>query len=351
MKINKDQVVPSKIKKLKFDYKRASGHFFAYLINRFRWHYYPRFHYVSKFPDHVDVEISSACNMKCPMCYTITEEFKRSISREFMNFDLFKKIVDECVSYGTYSIRLSLRGEPFIYKHVVEMIRYAKDKGIKEVSSLTNNLALNPKLFKEVMEAGLDWLTISFDGLGEIYEWIRKPATFEESYEKIKEYKRIKERSHSWKPVIKVQTVWPAIKDNAKEYYEAFNPYVDDIAINPLVDYLHNDEGIIYIDNFICPVLYQRLVIGSDGLALLCSNDEFCLYPIGDANNESLYDIWHGEKITGAREIHKRYKGVELLEPCKHCYLPRKTQPVIEAIGDRKIVIDKYMNRPDEVGV
>ena len=231
------------------------------------------------------------------------------------------------------------------------MIGYAKEMGIKEVSSLTNNLALTPKLFEDVMKAGLDWLTISFDGLGDTYELIRQPAKFEESYNKIKEYKKIKDKAHSWKPVIKVQTIWPAIKDNAKEYYETFEPYVDDIAINPLIDYLHNDEDIIYIDNFLCPVLYQRLVIGSDGIVILCSNDEFSLYPIGDANSESLYKIWHGERMTEAREIHKRYKGVELLSPCKHCYLPRKTEPFVEYIGEREIIVDKYVNRHDEVGV
>lgn len=350
MKINKDQVFLSRAEKIKFDYKRGSDHRFAYMVNRFRWHYYPRLKYVSRFPNHVDVEISSACNMKCPMCYTTSDEFRINVKRKFMDFNLFKKIIDECVKHNIYSIRISLRGEPFIHKDVIAMIKYAKNNGIKEVSSLTNNLALTPSLFKEAMHSGLDWLTISFDGLRETYEWIRQPAKFNESYEKIKEYKCIKEKTRSWKPVIKVQTVWPAIKNNAKEYFDAFSPYVDNIAINPLVDYLHKDENIVYLDKFICPVLYQRIVIGSDGVILLCSNDEFCLYPIGDANSESLYNIWHGKKMTEAREVHKKHKGVELLEPCKHCYLPRKTQPVVESFGNKKMVIDKYINRLDEVG-
>jgi MoaA/NifB/PqqE/SkfB family radical SAM enzyme len=350
VKINKDQSYMSRWMSFKFDIKRASAHPFAYLMNRFKWYNYPRMQYVCRFPDHVDVEISSACNMKCPMCYTITDEFKAKVKKSLMDMDLFKKIIDECTRYGVYSIRLSLRGEVFIHKEVVEMIRYAKLKGIKEVSTLTNNLSLTPVIFRECMDAGLDWLTISFDGLGQTYEWIRQPAKYEESYAKIKEYHTIKKDAHSLKPVIKVQTVWPAIKDCAMEYYEVFAPYVDDIAINPLVDYLHNDEDISYLDGFTCPVLYQRLVIGSDGIVLLCSNDEFCMHPVGDANKESLYDIWNGKIMTEAREAHREKKGVELLEPCRHCYLPRKTQPVIENIGDREIIIDKYINRRDEVG-
>lgn len=352
MKINQDQFRLSKFRKFVFDMKRGSGHMAEYLANRFRWHYYPRFQYVSRFPDHVDVEISSACNMKCPMCYTLTDEFKSKVKRQFMEMDLFKKIVDECARFGTYSIRISLRGEPFIHKDAVAMIRYAKDRGIKEVSSLTNNLALTPELFKASMDAGLDWLTISFDGLGQTYESIRKPAKFEESFRKIQAYSQIKKAARSLKPVIKIQTVWPAIKENAREFFDVIGPYCDDIAINPLVDYLHKDkqEDITYIDNFNCPVLYQRLVVGSDGIIPLCSNDEFNSFPLGDANKECLVDIWRGAILSKVRKLHMTCSGVKELEPCRKCFLPRKTVCVQEKFGGKFVKIDKYLNREDEVG-
>jgi len=130
MKINKGQFIFSKWDGIKFSYKRGKGYLFRYLLNRFRWYYYPRLHYISRFPDHVDIEISSACNMRCPMCYTITEEFKKRVSRQFMSFELFKKIIDECTKYNVFSIRISLRGEPFIHPDVIKMIKYAHDKGI-----------------------------------------------------------------------------------------------------------------------------------------------------------------------------------------------------------------------------
>lgn len=323
---------------------------FSFLRNRILWHWAPRLRYVSLFPDHLDIEISSICNMKCPMCYTITDKFRESVKTEFMSLDLFKKIIDECAKYGAFSVRLSLRGEPFLHNDIIEMIAYAKKKGIKEVSTLTNNLALTPDIFEECLRVGLDWLTISFDGLHDTYEWIRQPASFPESYEKIKEYFYIKKRLNSVKPVIKVQTVWPAIKENPQEYIVAFQKYVDDIAINPLVDYLHADTDIQYDQDFECPVLYQRLVIGSDGNVMLCSNDEFCSYSLGDANTESLYSLWHGTKLTRAREIHKRRAGVNSLPPCKHCFLPRKTQPIRTTIGTKEILLEKYIDRADEVG-
>jgi len=118
-------------------------------------------------------------------------------------------IIDQCAQENIFSIRLSFRGEVFIHPNIVDIIKYAKKKGIREVSILTNNLALTPEKFEDVMKAGLDWLTISFDGTNETYEPIRKPAIFAESYKKIKDYKKIKERNHSIKPVIRIQSVWP----------------------------------------------------------------------------------------------------------------------------------------------
>jgi hypothetical protein len=299
---------------------------------------------------HVDIEVSSACNMKCPMFYTTTDAFKSSVSRQLMDFALFQRLVDECAQRGAFSIRLSLRGEPFLHRQIVSMIRYAKQQGIKEVSTLTNNLLLTPELFREVMEAGLDWLTISFDGLGKTYEEIRKPAIFEDSYLKIQAYHRIKKDAHSNKPVIKMQSVWPAIKNNPRAYFDAFDPYVDDIAINPLVDYLRRDTDITYVDRFVCPVLYQRLSVGADGKVLLCSNDELGDHLLGDATRESLHSIWHGEKLAQARSAHEAHRGVETLPPCKHCYLPRATEPVMESFGGSLVTIDKYTNRIDQVG-
>ena len=90
----------------RFFYYRARGHLLRFLYNRVKWHIYPRFRVLPKFPDHVDIEASSACNMKCPMCFTITDAYKDNVKLTNMQFDLFKKIVDECADRGAFSIRL-----------------------------------------------------------------------------------------------------------------------------------------------------------------------------------------------------------------------------------------------------
>ncbi len=335
-----------------FEKKRGFGVEDAYKENRRQWVEYPKQQYVANYPLHVDVELSSVCNLKCPMCYTITNEFKAKVKPRLMDYDIYIKIITECAKGGVYSIRLSYRGEAFLHKKVVDCIRYAKAKGIKEVSALTNGLRLDEALFKEAMEVGMDWITISFDGLGETYEKIRRPAKFERSLEKIKNYHKIKKEAGRVKPAVKIQSIFPAIAEDPEKFYETFAPISDMVSTNPLIDYLGKDDedNIEYIEDFICPQLYQRLVIAADGQVLMCSNDEDNGYVMGDINTQSVHDVWHGKKIEYARKIHKETSGYKKFSPCRKCYLPRRTVVENVSLGDRKVELENYTGRSQVIG-
>lgn len=351
MKISKGQSnLTSKSKNLKFELNRGKGHLFSYIWNRIQWHFWPRIHRVSKFPSHVDIEIASICDLNCPMCYTTTDEFKKIVDKGLMNFKLFKKLIDECAKHNLYSIRLSIRGEPFLHPDIIEMLEYAKEKGIKEVSTLTHGGRIDEEKFRKLVSLGLDWLTISFDGIGETYEKIRAPLKFQDMVDKIARFKEIKKEMKSVKPVIKIQTVWPAIKDNPDEFYNIFDPITDQVVSNPIIDYLNKDTDILYEENFTCPRLWERLCIGANGSVMLCPNDELESYVVGDVNNETIYDVWHGAKLEKAREIQIRHAGVKELPPCKHCYLPRTTQRDIVKTEKKLLKIDNYVNREQEIG-
>ena len=110
-----------------------------------------------------------------------------------MEWSLYKKIIDE-IAFKVPAIRLSLRGEATLNKNFIECISYAKSNGIKEVSTLTHGFKLNEEFFEKIVTAGIDWITISIDGVGETYNNIRKPLKFDElldKIKKIKEYKKI----------------------------------------------------------------------------------------------------------------------------------------------------------------
>jgi len=321
----------------------------GYRSYRKNWSEYPRSFHISEYPLLVDLELSTICNLRCPMCYTITEEFRSKVKTGLMQFELFTKVIDE-IAGKTPAVRLSLRGEPTIHPRFIDAVRYAKLKGIREVSTLTNGSTLTHDFFLQALEAGIDWITVSVDGLGETYEGIRKPLRFSDTLQKIRDIKMVKDEHRLCKPVIKVQAIWPSIRDNPELFYRTFKPYVDLIAFNPLIDYLGNDEDIVYEDSFFCCQPYQRLVIGSDGGVMICSNDEEGTVIVGNANTESIRDIWSGDRLSSVREIHQR-GGFREIPVCKRCYLPRLTEEnELAQVNGREFTVKNYVNRSQEIG-
>lgn len=333
-----------------FERYRGEGWEEEYAAYRRDWQALPNRQQVSDYPLLVDLELSTACNLNCPMCYTITDEFKAKVPAKLMDFALFARIVDE-IGGKVPALRLSLRGEPTIHPRFVEAIAYAKGKGIGEVSFLTNGSTLTPGFFTRIMEAGADWITVSVDGLGEMYESIRRPLKFAETLEKIKAAKAIKESAGKHRPVIKVQAIWPSIKDDPQAFYDTFAPYADLIAFNPLIDYLGNDSDIVYEEDFACCQHYQRLVVGSDGRVMMCSNDEESRVVVGDAATESIHAIWHGDKLQRFRDLHQQKDGFKEVALCTHCYLPRKTeQDETAAVNGAAVAVNNYVNRSQAIG-
>jgi len=334
--------------------KLSSGWEAEYREYRKLWEELPKNHQVRDYPLLVDLETVSRCNLKCPMCPTVTEEFVEKRVKPFkkglISFTLVKKIISE-VAGKIYSLRLSWIGEPTLHPRLIDAVRLAKRHGIKEVSFLTNGYRLHLDYFIQLAEAGVDLITVSIDGMGETYDNIRKPLKFEETLQKLKDIAEYKKANSLIRPLIKIQGVWPAIRENPQGFYNTFSPIVDLIAFNPLIDYLHNDRDIIYEDNFACPQHYQRIVIGSNGKAAMCSSDDFMDVDIGDANTQTIHEMWHGKKFQDARALHAQQDGFKSLKPCRNCFYPRKTAADEEAIiNGRLIRIENYINRAQVVG-
>lgn len=334
----------------RFELYRGDGWEQEYAEYRRNWTKYAQKQETSDFPLLVDIELSSVCNLKCPMCYTITDEFKRQVNVTLMGWELYTKIIDE-IGGKIPAIRLSLRGEATLHPKFVEAIRYAKDRGIKEVSTLTNGGKLTLPYFQKMVEAGIDWITISVDGTGESYERVRKPLKFDDLLDKIKAIKQYKEEHGLKRPVIKVQGIWPAIAESGPDtYYNTFFPCADLVAFNPLIDYLSNDTQIEYLEEFTCPQQYQRLVVGADGLVMKCSNDEENCEVIGDIKQETVHQVWHGEKMQAERNMHLQPRGFMQSAVCRKCYLPRKTEDEEAQVGTRTFIVRNYVHRIQLIG-
>jgi len=243
-----------------------------------------------------------------------------------MDFALYAQAIDECARHGLYSIRLSWRGEPTLHPRLIEMVRYAR--GIREVSFLTNWLKIEGAYAEELVRSGIDYISISIDGLHEDYNRIRKPATFEETVQRIKGLRVLRDTIGGGLPLLKVNTVWSQVRQYAREYYETFSPYVDIISFNPDYDYSEITTDIQA--THICQYPYQRLTVKWNGDVPMCISDWDAEVILGNLRTENLHAIWHGPRLDEIRRMHRAYK-IKDLTPCRKCH-----RPVTEQVGNKR---------------
>jgi len=317
------------LESLKNEYLRSKGKIFAYIMNRMQWKYYPR-KIVPNFPLNVDIEVSSRCQIKCKHCF---RQYVNINENDFMPLDVYKKIVSECGREGLFTLKFSMRGEPLLHPNIVEMVHYAKENNIKEVWINTNGGLITEKLAYDLISSGVDWITMSFDGLGKTYEEIRTPLKYEESLKKLKILRKVRDELNA-KTILNVQTIWSAIKDNPDEYILLMKSIVDRVAYNPDMNF--KDITLIPDDNFVCPRLWQRICITSKGNYLKCPSDFQMEEILGNVKEYSVKQAW---KILqeNQRQLHLSGRKKESIVCSKCHHGAKKKKRSVQLEGEQKM--------------
>lgn len=315
------------------------------------------------FPLSVSIELVSTCNLACTMCYTITDKFQNSIvgAQRMMPWPIVKSIIDEAAKIGVYCLSFSWRGESTMYRSFDEnnkvvtfpdVLKYANDKKILEVNSLTHGQLIDEKMAEEIVLAQPSWISFSIDGMKEEYNKIRTPANklntsydaFERVSQSIKYLNFFKKKYNLKKPQIRTNTVFPAIQKDPEEYRNyMLDIGVDLITVNEMLDYRHHrlEESMIK-ENWACQFPFQRLVISANGIVLPCTgsyNEEegLVLGKIKGSDNKSiknyqgeivtsnldslsLLEAWNSDKLNQIRFLHKNGRRKEIDPGCRNCH-------------------------------
>src|SRR3990172_1088891 len=115
------------------------------------------------YPLHLDLESTSSCNLRCSFCWANTMRDKGG----FFGVELAEKVFREGALHGLRAVKFNLRGEPLVHPELQELVKHAKDSGLVDVFFNTNGLLLTEKKAIQLIEAGLDRLTISCEGYEE----------------------------------------------------------------------------------------------------------------------------------------------------------------------------------------
>lgn len=127
---------------------------------------------------HCQIEITGKCNMKCEHCRAWEE------AKVHMSLELYKKGIDFAVSEADSDFRLTVSGgEPFLHPNLIEMMKYAKNKGIEDVIITTNGSLVTLDKLKELKDIGFKNLTVQISVDSFNFEEHNKFRNFPKAFE------------------------------------------------------------------------------------------------------------------------------------------------------------------------
>lgn len=269
-----------------------------------------RYSKISKIPNHLYIEPTNQCNLKCVMCPYKMQERKKS----FMDMDLYRKIIDDAANLGIPWIHLWKFGEPLLHPQIFEMVRYAKEKGIGQVGITTNGVLLDGK---KVLESGMDFINFSVDSLNpRTYKKIRGT----ELSPILKNIQLLLEkRGLERKPRITVLVTDTPINHNEisdiRNYWEEL---VDEVIIIKCTNY----KGIPEIPRkqimkHACNEPFNRMVVLSNGDVGCCCPDYDGKLVVGNMHEENISEVWNGKRLNEVRKMHIHHNFN--ISPCNEC--------------------------------
>jgi len=253
----------------------------------------------------------------CPRTYLNLENID-------LPFETVKRIIDEFTEKGGSSIKFVYLGEATLYKRLIEVILYAKQKGIIETIVATNGSLLTPELSANLMKAGLDWITFSIDSCKpEIYKQIRVNGNLNIVVKNVKRFYEI--RNHlklEKKPKIVIQCIRMDLNKeeiDSGEFKRFWEDYTDNIniRISKLESY-DNTEILPEAPDFFCTSPFRRLTIRADGKITLCCGERRDNKVLGDIKENCIEEVWLGEEFNKIRDMLKEGKA-HLIKQCQTC--------------------------------
>jgi radical SAM protein with 4Fe4S-binding SPASM domain len=283
----------------------------------------------------VFIDPASACNFLCPFCPTGHRDMIDQTGRfqGVMKLPVFKKAIDDLAEFEKpiKVLRMYKDGEPFLNKNLAEMISYAKASGhVEYIDTTTNGSLMTPERLGPILEAGLDKINISVDGMNN--EQYKKFTGFDFNFEEfVENIKWLYSNKGNCEIAIKIPG--DLISEPQKqEFYDTFGNYCDRIFIEnfapcwPEFD-VEEHTGIKITQGIYqqpvtptdtCPYIFYALSINADGLVSSCFLDWGRKLIIGDVRKESVKEIWHGNKMNALRAQH--LQGQRSKNPvCSNC--------------------------------
>lgn len=287
---------------------------------RSTWSMITRSTFVAGLPVNITIEPTNACNLRCPVCETGSNEIGRPLRH--MTLIEFQAIIKK-IACHTNTLLFYFMGEPFLNRDAYQMIQAAKKAGIPWVTTCTNGDVVDPE---QLVLSGIDEVSFQIGGISqETHSIYRVNGGIERVLHNMRETVRLRRKYG-----IKLRVVCGMILMRHNEHEVGmFKQVMSDMGVDEaiIVDpcvrtvaqgklFLPSDERHWYYDpnafrsgilrpkiirDNRCDWIYYSMVIQANGDIVPCCRDPKGEYVMGNILNQNLEDIWNGESYRAFR--------------------------------------------------
>ena len=291
----------------------------------------------SHMPTFIAIEPANYCMLHCPQCpvgLRATTPDEHALIPEA----IWIKAINEAAPYAHTAI-FHFQGEPLLHPDLPKMIRYAHSLRLFTMLS-TNAQLLTPALAEALVDAGLDRIIVSIDGLTEpTYSHYRVGGSLERALAGMRALADCKQQK-GYGPEIEMQCLylksnqheWPLFGEKYRllgadkismktaQFYDFEHGHPDMPDDSRYSRYKRNTDGSYCLKKKLhnrCYRLWSGCVITTDGTVLPCCFDKDHLFPLGSLESSSLEDIMHGDAAQRFRQRLIRHRAS--ISMCTNC--------------------------------
>lgn len=274
-------------------------------------------------PKAIFLETTNFCNAKCRMCPHI--KIKRE--KGYMDWDLFKKVIDEAKSFEGEGLNIYLHkdGEPLLDALLFKRIKYIKQQLSKsKVYFHSNAMLLDEEKAKQLLDSGIDGVSFSVDGASEEgYEKIRAGLKYDIVKNNLEHFFEMRRRHTDRIEVTMQMVVCAENKQDINKYRRLWLDKADIVYFKARHSFL--DTGPSLKTNTLknrqlafCEQPYDDMFIYWNGDVGLCCWDYDNLANLGNIREGELLSVYNNDRFNMIRAAMNNM-DCSLITPCNVC--------------------------------
>ncbi|MBI4581980.1 MAG: SPASM domain-containing protein [Planctomycetes bacterium] len=279
-------------------------------------------------PDETEVEITT----EDPLPFSSLRPRGPALGRGGeMDFDTFKRIVDELAVCDDRLLVLGGFGDPLLHPQWPEFIRYAREAGILGIAVRTTAVNLDDAAIDAFLAVGVDVLCVLLDAAtAATYRRVHQVDAFDRVVANVNRFCEIQNQRPCPRPLVVCElTKTHDTMDEMEAFYDHWTRKTGSVVIAGPSRYAGAwpDRAVLNMappTRSACSRLNHRAMILADGRMTLCDQDFRGEHAASSLRQASLAQLWNGDPMTRARRLHAegRYETVDLCRACDEWHRP-----------------------------